>query len=98
MRRLKFVLGFRPFAIKEIFICPSHECNVNCVHSYGRFNHEKFQKSLTTEQVKDSINQFYELGDYFVYFCSGEFLLRDGALNLIRYARYKKNIAVNLQN
>ena len=80
-------LGF--LQLKKIFICPSHECNANCTHCYEKFSHENFRKSLTTDQVKNIIEQFYKLGGYFVYFCSGEFLLRDDALELIRYARSK---------
>lgn len=73
--------------VERIFICPSHECNANCVHCYEKFIHKKFQKSLTTQQIKNVIHQFHKLGGCWIYFCSGEFLLRNDALELIKYAR-----------
>lgn len=79
----------------KIFICPSHQCNANCVHCYEKFIHESFKKFLTTEQIRNIIDQFYQLGGSVIFFCSGEFLLRDDALDLIRYAR-SKNINANV--
>lgn len=87
-------IGF--LQLKKIFICPSHECNANCVHCYEKFNSDKFKKFLTTQQVKDIIDQFSRLGGYFIYFCTGEFLLRKDAIELVRYARYKRNMLVTI--
>ncbi|NQU18526.1 radical SAM protein [bacterium] len=75
--------------LSTIFICPSHECNSDCAHCYEKFSHEKLRCSLTTQQAKNIIDQFLRLGGCSVYFCSGEFLLRDDALELIKYARSK---------
>ncbi|NMD00481.1 MAG: radical SAM protein [Bacteroidales bacterium] len=88
----KHFLGFP--ALKYIFISTWHECNANCKHCYEKFD-RKTNSSLTTEQVKDIINQFYKLNGILIYFCSGEFLLRPDALELISYAR-KKNILVSV--
>ena len=50
----------------------------------------KKRYSLNTEECKNIIDQLDNLGGYFVYFCSGEFLLRDDALELISYCHNKK--------
>jgi len=76
--------------LQSIFICPSHTCNANCVHCYEKFIHEKFPLSLTTDQIKNVIDQFDQLGGSRVFFCSGEFLLRDDAIDLVKYVRSKK--------
>ncbi|HTY44460.1 MAG TPA: radical SAM protein [Patescibacteria group bacterium] len=69
-----------------LYVCPSHDCNADCVHCYEKFIHDKFQKGLSTQQIKDIIGQFCSLGGCILQFCSGEFLLRPDALELVRYA------------
>jgi MoaA/NifB/PqqE/SkfB family radical SAM enzyme len=81
--------------VNKIFICPSHDCNADCVHCYEKFQHQVFRESLTTEGVRGVIDQFHDLGGYFVYFCSGEFLARKDSLELIRYAR-DKDLAISV--
>jgi len=76
--------------IKSIFISCSHECNANCVHCYEKHTHNNLLGSLATEEVKDIMRQFKNLGGSKVYFCSGEFLLRNDALELIKFASKKK--------
>jgi MoaA/NifB/PqqE/SkfB family radical SAM enzyme len=71
--------------LQGIFICPSHECNANCIHCYEKFEN-KPNLSLSTEKVKDIIDQFRSLHGELIYFCSGEFLLREDAIELIKYA------------
>ncbi|MFA6093128.1 MAG: radical SAM protein [Elusimicrobiota bacterium] len=73
--------------LKELFICPSHACNADCMHCYEKFQHKKFAHSLRPAQVKQAIDEFTKLGGQQVFFCSGEFLLREDALEHIRYAR-----------
>jgi len=75
--------------LKKIFICMSHECNANCVHCYEKFKSNKLSECLTSQQAKNIIDQFYELGGYQIFFCSGEFLLREDALELIQFASSK---------
>ena len=74
--------------LRKIIICPSDECNANCVHCYEKFERNKSLKCLTNQQVKNVIDQFYQLGGYQLYF-SGEFLLRRDSLELIQYASVK---------
>lgn len=89
---IKHFLGLP--ALKYIFISTWHECNANCKHCYEKFQH-KTKSSLTTDEVKDIIHQFYKLNGILIYFCSGEFLLRPDAIELITYAR-KKHILVSV--
>jgi MoaA/NifB/PqqE/SkfB family radical SAM enzyme len=91
--RVLIRLGFQ--RLIALYVCPSHECNADCVHCYEKFSHDKFQKSLTTQQVKDLIGQLCSLGGCILQFCSGEFLLRPDALDLVRYAR-SKDLAVSI--
>lgn len=81
--------------LAEIFVCPSHDCNANCVHCYEKFQHRKLGRSLSTAQVVDVLDQFHALGGYQVFYCSGELLLRPDALELVRQAR-QRDLAVNL--
>lgn len=81
-------------ALKYIFISTWHECNANCNHCYEKFEGNT-NASLNTKQVKDIIDQFYKLNGILIYFCSGEFLMRPDALELISYAR-KKSILVSV--
>jgi MoaA/NifB/PqqE/SkfB family radical SAM enzyme len=90
------IMGF--CRLKKIFICPSHECNADCVHCYEKFLHKNFQKNLSTAAVKDIIDQFCELGGYGVNFCSGEFLMLPEAMELIRYARSKSMVVTVVSN
>ncbi len=85
-------LGF--LQLTNIFISPSHECNANCIHCYEKFQ-SKNESTLNTEEVKNCIDQFYKLGGILVYFCSGEFLMRKDAIELIRYTR-QKNLLVSV--
>ena len=81
--------------LMSLFLCPSHECNANCIHCYEQFLHDKLRKSLSTGQIKGVIDEFCSLGGCFLNFCSGEFLLRPDALELIRYAG-SKNLAASI--
>jgi MoaA/NifB/PqqE/SkfB family radical SAM enzyme len=75
--------------LKGIFISPSHECNANCIHCYEKFQGKK-NIALSTENVKNIVDQFILLGGVMVYYCSGEFLLRPDAIELVKYASDRK--------
>lgn len=77
--------------LKSIFISPSHECNANCLHCYEKFNN-KANNSLSTEKIKSIIREFRKLGGEDVHYCSGEFLLRPDAIELVRYAAMHKMV------
>ena len=80
--------------LESIFISPSHECNANCVHCYEKFKNKQ-GSSLSSNEVKRIIDEFKYLGGRQVYFCSGEFLLRQDAFDLIKYAK-SNNMQVSL--
>lgn len=79
----------QPQQLKGIFISPSHECNANCIHCYEKFQGKK-QIALSTDNVKNIVDQFILLGGAMVYYCSGEFLLRSDAIELVKYASDRK--------
>jgi len=83
------------FQLKELFISCSHACNADCVHCYENFSHETISRSLTGAQVRRAVDQLVGLGGYQVFYCSGEFLLRNDALDLIAYAR-SRDLAVSV--
>ncbi len=94
---LRFILfqfknKFGIISLKYLFLSTWHECNANCTHCYEKFSNKKKQQ-LSTQEIKTIIDQFYKLNGILIYFCSGEFLMRKDALELIEYAR-KKNILV----
>lgn len=79
----------------RMFLSPSHQCNINCPHCYEKFQFKDNTKNLTTEECKKIIDEFKTIGGYLVYFCSGEFLMRSDALELIKYCSERK-IATSL--
>jgi MoaA/NifB/PqqE/SkfB family radical SAM enzyme len=90
--RRRILSCFGVLQLEQVFICPSHECNANCAHCYEKLPHHDSHKSLTNKEVKNIVDQSSRLGSKRVYLCSGEFLLREDALDLVRYARSKNMI------
>jgi len=88
----------RQGTLAKIFICPSHDCNANCVHCYEKFNHQILNQSLTSDEIKNIIDQFVNLKGRWIYFCSGEFLLLKDALGLIKYASRKIDVISMVTN
>ncbi|OQA39267.1 MAG: Antilisterial bacteriocin subtilosin biosynthesis protein AlbA [Parcubacteria group bacterium ADurb.Bin316] len=78
----------------KIFLAPSYQCNADCPHCFEKFPNSD-QAYLYTDDCKNIINQFKELGGYLVYFCGGEFLMRDDAIELIQYC-YDKGMATSI--
>ncbi|MBN1347073.1 MAG: radical SAM protein [Phycisphaerae bacterium] len=70
--------------LMSLFLCPSHRCNANCIHCYEKFAANK-GAGLSTAEVKDVLDQFKRLGGLVVHLCSGEFLLREDRMEIIRY-------------
>ncbi len=88
--KIKFLKKIGFLRLPKLFFCPSHICNANCSHCYEKYCHKDKAQSISTEDCKQIINQFTELGGYMIYFCSGEFLLREDALELIKYCHDRK--------
>lgn len=65
----------------------SRKCNLNCVHC-GAVK-EKYKKELTTEQIKDLINQLAKIKIKFFAVTGGEPLLRKDILEVLKYATDK---------
>lgn len=76
--------------LKGIFLSPSHQCNANCPHCYEKFQFKDAEKALSTDECKKLIDQFKKLGGCLVYFCSGEFLMRPDAIELVEYCNQNK--------
>jgi len=81
--------------LNELYICPSHNCNADCAHCYEKFDHKKINDSLSTQEIKNIIDQFKKMKGRWLVFCSGEFLLRADAYELIKYAS-KRILAISL--
>jgi radical SAM protein with 4Fe4S-binding SPASM domain len=65
----------------------SRKCNLNCVHC-GAVK-EKYDKELTTEQIKGLINQLAKIKVRFFAATGGEPLLRKDILEVMKYASEK---------
>ena len=69
-----------------LFLCPSHQCNADCIHCYEKYEGKK-NVGLSTEEIKRVIGDFHRLGGRFIQLCSGEFVMRDDAIEIIKYIR-----------
>ncbi len=72
--------------IMSVMISPSRQCNANCVHCYEKFSDMK-NDFMTTDTLKSVIYQVKKLNGFMIQFCSGEFLMRDDAIEIIRYVK-----------
>ncbi|MFH1255827.1 MAG: radical SAM protein [Candidatus Diapherotrites archaeon] len=72
----------------SVFLSPSRQCNLKCMHCYELFpEREKMQDYMATAQAKEAMQKILRLHACIVVFCSGEFLLRPDALELVSYAK-----------
>jgi MoaA/NifB/PqqE/SkfB family radical SAM enzyme len=78
------------FRLKRIQITPSHQCNANCPHCYEKFRDDINTSYLSTDECKNIIDQFEKLGGFCVYLIGGEFIMRNDALEIIKYCSDKK--------
>src|SRR5207248_2806393 len=62
----------------------TYRCNERCVHCY--LDHDDHGE-LTTEEVKDVLDQLAAAGTLFLVFSGGELLLRHDFFELLAYAR-----------
>lgn len=73
----------------HIFLSPSHQCNLKCDHCFEVFNNKRDRYNMDTAELKKVIDDFYELRGTRITFCSGEFLMRSDAIELVEYASKK---------
>ena len=71
---------------KQVFIEVTHRCNLKCVHCYleGSCVNE-----LSTHEFKNILDQFSDLGVFFIGFTGGEVFVRPDFLEIADYARAK---------
>ncbi|MGH9714369.1 MAG: radical SAM/SPASM domain-containing protein [Candidatus Acidiferrales bacterium] len=63
----------------------TYRCNERCVHCY--LDHEDHGE-MSTEEIKNVLDQLAEAGTLFLTFSGGEIFLRTDLFDLISYARY----------
>ena len=74
----------RKFPLKAMFEL-THQCNFRCIHCYVVPDLKK--KELTTNQVKQILDQLKEAGCFHVGFTGGEPLLRKDIFEILGYAK-----------
>jgi AdoMet-dependent heme synthase len=62
----------------------TYRCNERCIHCY--LDHEDHGE-MTTQEIKDALDQLAEAGTLFLTFSGGEIFLRKDLFELIAYAR-----------
>lgn len=65
----------------------TNRCNLKCVHCYTKTNEKK--RELTTEQIKNIIDQLADAGTLSLFFTGGEAMLRKDFLDIYKYTRDK---------
>jgi len=71
----------------------TYRCNLNCAHCYIVAKANK--KELTTEEIKEVLDQLADLGTLYLALTGGEIFLRDDFFDIAAYAR-KKSFALRL--
>ncbi|MBN1383976.1 MAG: radical SAM protein [Elusimicrobia bacterium] len=66
----------------------THRCNLRCVQCYNPEKKLK-EKELSTNEVKDILDQLADAGSLFLVFTGGEVFMRKDILGLADYARKK---------
>src|ERR1700745_2404131 len=62
----------------------TYRCNERCVHCY--LDHDDHGE-MTTDEIKDVLDQLAEAGTFFLTFSGGEVFMRRDFLQLVEYAR-----------
>lgn len=70
----------------------TYKCNERCRHCYIA---KKEKKELSTEQIKDILDQLSEMRVFEIVFTGGEFFTRQDAFDLLEYA-YQKRFLVDI--
>lgn len=62
----------------------TYRCNERCIHCY--LDHDDHGE-MTTAEIKDVLDQLYEMGVFFLVLSGGEVLMRRDFFNIVEYAR-----------
>ena len=68
----------------SVHIDVTYRCNERCVHCY--LDHDD-KGEMTTQEIKDVLDQLAEAGVFFLVFSGGEVFMRRDFLELVEYAR-----------
>src|SRR5579864_4104805 len=68
----------------SVHIDVTYRCNERCVHCY--LEHDD-KGEMSTQEIKDILNQLAEAGVFFLVFSGGEVFMRRDFLELVEYAR-----------
>jgi radical SAM protein with 4Fe4S-binding SPASM domain len=68
----------------NVHIDVTYRCNERCVHCY--LDHDD-KGEMSTQEIKDILNQLAEAGVFFLVFSGGEVFMRRDFLELVEYAR-----------
>ncbi|MFH1308291.1 MAG: radical SAM protein [archaeon] len=90
--------AFGQKVIPGMFLSPSQTCNCDCKHCYEVYDGKRIKESLTLKEIKSVIDQFKSMDGRYIVFCSGEFLLRKDALEIINYAFNKEIFTILVTN
>lgn len=82
----------RKFPLKAMFEL-TYKCNFSCVHCY--VVPDKNKKELTTEQVKEVLNQLKDAGCFHIGFSGGEPFIREDIFQILDYAK-KRGFRISL--
>ena len=66
----------------------TYRCNLDCVHCYCRGSQE-LEKELTTEEIKDILDQIHKEGCLEITFTGGEPLIREDFWEIYSYSKEK---------
>lgn len=73
----------------------TYACNQRCLHCYQP-SHERVSKELTTDQIKDVLDQLVEAGCLFLALTGGEPLMREDFWQIAEHA-HERSFAMTLQ-
>jgi radical SAM protein with 4Fe4S-binding SPASM domain len=91
-----FEIAYEKLPLLRLRLHVTRECNLNCKHCYiGAAPGARLPDELNTKEVKDVIDQAYELGLLNITFTGGEPFLRNDIMDLLRYA-YDNDIFVRV--
>lgn len=84
-------IDIKEYPFREIYISLSENCNLDCIYCFNKHGRKeraslKNRKPLTTEKIKDALQQFKDINGKRVIFTGGEPTLHPDIINLCEYA------------